>query len=83
MSDKLNIIGISGSLRKKSFNKMLLDELFDSASGNWNSEIGDISEIPLYNADVEANGIPESVINLGTKISKADGLIIVTRKQMD
>lgn len=78
MENKLKIIGIAGSLRKNSFNKMLLNELFSVAGENWNSQVSDIADIPLYNADVEAIGIPESVTLLGEKISNADGLIIVT-----
>jgi len=41
-------------------------------------EIGSIAEIPLYNADVEAEGIPPPVTALKDKIAAADGLLLVT-----
>src|SRR5688572_32188260 len=41
-------------------------------------EIGPIDGIPLYNFDVEVEGIPRTVEQLKEKIVAADGLLIVT-----
>src|SRR5688572_14366920 len=41
-------------------------------------EIGPIDGIPLYNFDVEVEGIPRTVEQLKEKIVAADGLLLVT-----
>ena len=78
MSDKIKILGIAGSLRKGSLNKALLREAVKLAPENIEIEIADISEIPLYNGDIEVQGTPEAVKVLKDKIRNADALIIVT-----
>jgi chromate reductase len=41
-------------------------------------EIGEIGAIPLYNADVEAAGPPESVARLKERVAAADALLFAT-----
>jgi chromate reductase, NAD(P)H dehydrogenase (quinone) len=73
------IIGISGSLRRKSFNSALLRAAVQFAPEGTTIEIASIAEIPLYNGDVEASdGIPRAVAELKDKIASADGLLLVT-----
>jgi chromate reductase len=70
------ILGISGSLRKASFNSALLraaKELFPEII-----EIGDIRGIPMYDGDMEAAGIPESVYQLKQQIAESAGLLLVS-----
>jgi NAD(P)H-dependent FMN reductase len=73
------IVGISGSLRRGSFNSMLLRaavELMPKAAA---LEIGSLREIPLYDGDVEnATGVPPAAQALKERIVNADGLLIVT-----
>jgi chromate reductase, NAD(P)H dehydrogenase (quinone) len=74
-----NIIGLSGSLRRASFNAMLLQTASQVAPAGTTIEIGSIRGIPLYDGDVEtADGIPTTVQELKGKIAAADGLLIVT-----
>jgi chromate reductase, NAD(P)H dehydrogenase (quinone) len=74
-----NIIGLSGSLRRASFNTMLLRTASQVAPPGTTVEIGSIRGIPLYDGDVEAaEGIPNTVQELKGKIAAADGLLIVT-----
>jgi NAD(P)H-dependent FMN reductase len=70
------ILGISGSLRKRSFNTALLR----AAESRFHPliEIGDISQIPLYNADIESNAMPEPVLQLKSRLMDAGGLLLVT-----
>ena len=49
----ITIIGISGSLRKGSFNSALLQAAVELAPPGCTIEIGDIHGIPLYDGDVE------------------------------
>lgn len=74
----MNICGVSGSLRKGSYNTALLEAVREIAAPEHDVMIADISDIPLYNGDVEAEGIPASVERLGGQIRHADALLIVT-----
>lgn len=70
------ILGISGSLRKGSYNTALLraaEERFHPLI-----EIGDIGEIPLYNADIESDAVPEPVLQLKSRLMEAGGLLLVS-----
>ena len=71
-----NVLGISGSLRKDSYNSALLraaEEMFPDLI-----ERGLIDDIPLYNADIEAIGTPDPVLRLKQQLIDARGLLLVT-----
>ena len=73
------IIGLSGSLRKGSFNAGLLRAARDLAPEGTEIQIGSILDVPLYNADEEAaHGLPASVQRLQAQLQAADGLLLVT-----
>jgi NAD(P)H-dependent FMN reductase len=73
------IVGLSGSLRKGSFNSALLRAAAESMPAGAELTIGSIGGIPLYDADVEeATGVPDVVAALKEKIVAADGLLLVT-----
>ena len=73
------IIGLCGSLRRASFNLMLLRAAAEAAPSGTSIEIESIRDIPIYDGDMEAeNGVPVSVQRLKDRIAAADGLLIVT-----
>jgi chromate reductase, NAD(P)H dehydrogenase (quinone) len=72
------IIGIAGSLRHGSYNAALLRAALDFVPGGDRLDIESIADIPLYNYDLEAQGMPEPVTRLKDRIAAADGLLIVT-----
>lgn len=72
------LIGISGSLRRQSLNTALLRAAVGLTPAGATLEIADISDIPLYNFDVETEGIPAAVTTLKNRIAAADGLLICT-----
>ena len=75
----VTIVGISGSLRKHSFNAGLLRAAAEAVPEGCSLAIESIKGIPLYDADVEeTEGIPPSVSNLKDRIAAADGLLMVT-----
>jgi len=72
------IVGLSGSLRRHSFNSGLLRAAAEAMPEGAVLEIGSIAEIPLYDGDVEAEGIPTPVAALKDKVAAADGLLLVS-----
>ncbi len=74
----IRILGISGSLRRASFNTGLLRAARDIAPAGVELKIYDIREIPFYDGDVEAEGDPASVVALKSEIQSADAVIFAT-----
>lgn len=72
------ILGISGSLRANSFNTMLLKAAIPLLDAGVELEIATLHGIPLYDGDVEANGFPQAVLDLKTRILACDGLLLAT-----
>jgi len=72
------ILGIPGSLRKASFNRGLILAAQEVAPDGVEIELYDLDEIPLYNGDVEAQGVPAPVQAFAEKIRAADALLIAT-----
>lgn len=74
---QFSLLGISGSLRAASFNRMLIREagrlMVDATYTEANLDL------PLYNGDVEENeGIPAGVQLLSDQIAAADAVVIST-----
>jgi NAD(P)H-dependent FMN reductase len=75
----VTIVGIAGSLRRGSYNRMLLRAAQAVAPEGCAVEIGEIRGIPLYDGDEEAaHGAPEAVLALKERIVAADGLLLVS-----
>jgi NAD(P)H-dependent FMN reductase len=72
------IVGISGSLRTGSLNAALLRAAAGLMPEGSRLDIATIKGIPLYDGDVEANGIPPAVTALKDRIAAGDGLLLVT-----
>lgn len=78
MSDRVRVLGISGSLRQASFNTALLRTAIDLAPSGVEIEVADIRDIPLYDEDLRAKGLPEAVERFRERIAQADGILIAT-----
>lgn len=73
------IVGISGSLRRGSFNSALLRAAVEAMPEGSELQVGAIRDIPLYDGDVEREqGIPPAVQALKDAIAAADGLLLAT-----
>jgi chromate reductase, NAD(P)H dehydrogenase (quinone) len=78
-SDGIRVLGISGSLRKGSFNTALLRAALERAPAGTSCEVADISAIPLYNEDLrQQQGFPAPVETLRAQIARADALLVAT-----
>src|SRR4029077_20981286 len=78
MTATLSVLALSGSLREKSLNTALLRAAIRLAPAGMAVDIAPIREIPLYDADLEARGIPEAVTRLRAAVREADALLIAT-----
>jgi chromate reductase, NAD(P)H dehydrogenase (quinone) len=72
------VLGISGSLRRGSYNSALLRAATRLMPADATLEIASIRGIPLYDADVEAQGFPPTVTQLKEAIIAADGVLLAT-----
>ena len=79
MSDHIQLVGMSGSLRKGSYNTMLLKAAAQLLPADVSMEIISIADIPLYNADFDlpaAKKRPEVVEHFRKMLTDADGILI-------
>ncbi len=74
----MHILGISGSLRKHSFNTASLRACLDLLPAGVTMSIFDIAAIPLYNEDVREQGFPQAVQEFRSQIAATDALLIAT-----
>jgi NAD(P)H-dependent FMN reductase len=75
----IRIVGISGSLRRGSYNSALLKAAVQVIGAGATLEIASIRDIPLYDGDLEASaGIPQAVRDLKAAIIASDGLLLAT-----
>jgi chromate reductase, NAD(P)H dehydrogenase (quinone) len=75
----ITLIGVSGSLRRGSYNSALLRAAASMMPAGSELQVESIGAIPLYDGDEEArSGIPTAVSRLKDMIAAADGLLLVT-----
>jgi chromate reductase, NAD(P)H dehydrogenase (quinone) len=74
----VKILGFAGSLRQGSYNRAALRAAVELMPAGGALETFDLAAIPLYNGDVEAQGVPAAVERFKAAIAAADGLLIVT-----
>ncbi|HMZ75278.1 MAG TPA: NADPH-dependent FMN reductase [Zoogloea sp.] len=79
MSSPLKIVTLLGSLRQGSYNAAIARALPTVAGEDVVVEaLPSIRDIPVYDADLQAEGFPPAVIALADAIRAADGVVIVT-----
>lgn len=74
----LRILGISGSLRKGSYNTAALRTCAELMPAGMALSYARIDDIPLFNQDVFDAGLPEPVKRLRAEVAAADGLLIAS-----
>ena len=78
MADEVVLAGIAGSLRRGSFNAALLREAQALAPADTRINVVDLAPLPLYNRDLEDDGIPPPVEAFRQALAAADGLVVAT-----
>jgi chromate reductase len=80
MAENLNVLAICGSLRKGSFNRMLMNTSISLAPpGMTIKEAPSFGKFPIYNFDdQQATGFPKDVDALHEAVKAADGVLIVS-----
>jgi chromate reductase len=74
----IKVMGFAGSLRRASFNRSLLHAAQTLAPEGMEITAFDLLAVPLYNADVEAEGDPQGVAAFKQAIREADAVLMVT-----
>jgi len=67
-----------GSLRVASYNQALLRAAIERSPRELEIDVFDLAPLPFYNADLEADGDPDSVSALKKNIHASDLVLIVT-----
>ncbi len=75
---QLRIVGMAGSLRRASFNRLLLCAAQRLAPPVMRIEIESLADVPLFNEDDDVAGPPQAVLRLRRSVAAADGLLLVT-----
>jgi chromate reductase len=74
----IRVLGLSGSLRKDSYNTALLRAAQELAPEGTRIERYDIASIPMYNDDVRMVGYPDEVARFRDAIRVADAVLIAS-----
>jgi chromate reductase, NAD(P)H dehydrogenase (quinone) len=78
MTDPVRVVGLSGSLRKGSYNSAALRAAIELAPEGMVIEPAEIRDLPLYDDDIRAAGYPPAVEALRARIAAADAVLFVT-----
>ena len=79
--DEIRVLGFAGSLRRASYNRGLIRAAIESAPSGIVVDVFDLSEIPLYNQDVEDAGEPRSVDHGFGRIPEGEVVVHVEHLQ--
>ena len=77
----MRVLGISGSLRRDSYNTALLrhaGELFEAEGAEFEIYRG-LRDIPPYDEDYDTEGAPDAVSRIREAVRDADAVFFVTR----
>jgi len=72
----IRLVGLSGSIRKGSYNTVVLRSLAEAASSLAKIRLFPLDLIPPYNQDLDGALAPAAVVELKAAIADADGLVL-------
>lgn len=75
----MSILALAGSLRKGSYNRIVVEAAVELAPSSVSIRPFDIASIPVFSEDLECGSVrPQSVARLCAAIAESDGLLIAT-----
>lgn len=75
----IRLLGLSGSLRRASYNTALLRTAAATAPAGVEVAVHDLADVPFYHGDVEREqGFPAAVERLRDAVATADGLLLAS-----
>lgn len=74
---EITLLGITGSLRRQSYNRALLMAAKELLPSSCKLDIVDLGDLPLFNEDNE-NPLPPSVHKLKKQVQEARGILLAT-----
>lgn len=77
-TETVRLLGLVGSLRKASHSRAILEAIRDRIAPGIEITIHDLSQVPLYNAELDGDDKPAAVVALKQAIADARGLVIST-----
>ncbi|MEX2124761.1 MAG: NADPH-dependent FMN reductase [Woeseia sp.] len=79
LPSRRTVLAIPGSLRRNSYNRLLLQAATASAPAGMHIQLyDDLASVPLFSEDLEADAVPADVRRLHERIVNADALLIAT-----
>jgi len=76
--ERLNVLGLCGSLRKASYNRSAMRLAGDCMPAGMQLVEASIDDVPMFNGDDFAQGFPPSVAALRRAIAQADAVLIAS-----
>ena len=76
-------MAFAGSLRRRSYNRALIEAARQLVPAGMSIDQIEIGDLPFYNADVEAEGDPDSVAAFKAALQDANGVLIATPEYND
>jgi chromate reductase len=78
MNKTYNVAVLVGSLRRESLSRKAAEALARLAPDNLQLEIVEIRDLPLYDEDVEATGVPGAWVHFREAVNASDAVLFVT-----
>jgi chromate reductase len=78
MSKPYDVAVIVGSPRRGSYNRMLAAELMRLAPSSLSCRFVEIAHLPMYDPDLEGEGMPENWSAFRDEVRRADAVLFVT-----
>lgn len=78
MSKTVKVLAIVGSLRKDSLNRVLVETAAEVAPAEMDIIIYPLNDLPIYDWDVEQEGMPQEVVEFHQAIDATDAMILAT-----
>lgn len=74
----LDVVGLCGSLRAASYNRMAMKLAVECMPTSMTLDVVEWRDVPVFDGDVLVQGLPPTVAGLRERIRRADGVLLVT-----